>query len=62
MMHQINPLNLEQKIGLKYMMNQEEQTMLIAKTNLKLQCQNLAYVIMVMQISLLNEKQQWNRR
>ena len=36
--HQINPLNLEQNIGLKYMMNQEEDTMLIAKSNLKLQC------------------------
>ena len=31
-------LNLEQKIGLKYMMNQGEHTMLIAKSNLKLHC------------------------
>ena len=34
----MNHLNLEQKIGLKEMMNQEEHTMLIAKLNLKLQC------------------------
>ena len=32
------PLNFEQKIGLKYMMNQEELTILIFKSNLKLQC------------------------
>ena len=32
-MHQINPLNLEQKIGSKYMINKEEHTMLIAKSN-----------------------------
>ena len=38
MMHQINPLNLKGKVGLKYMMNQEEHRMLIAKSNLKLQC------------------------
>ena len=37
-MHQINPLNLEQKIKLKLMMNQEEHTILIATSNLKLQC------------------------
>ena len=37
-MDQINPLNLKQRIGLKQMMNQEEHTMLIAKSNLKLQC------------------------
>ena len=37
-MHQINPLNLEQKFGLKYMMNQEEHAMLIAKSNLQLKC------------------------
>ena len=39
MVHQINPLNLEQKFGLKKMMNQEEHTILIAKSNLKLECQ-----------------------
>ena len=37
-MNQISPLNLEQKTGLKEMMNQEEQTMLTAKSNLKVQC------------------------
>ena len=37
-MHQINPLNLEQKNGLKQMMNKEEHTILIAKSSLKLQC------------------------
>ena len=35
------------------MMNQEEHTMLIVKSNLKLLCQNLAYVIIVMHTSLL---------
>ena len=38
MMHQINSLNLEQEIGLKQMMNQEEQTKLIVKSNKKLLC------------------------
>ena len=38
MMHQINSLNLEPEIGLKQMMNQEEQTMLIVKSNKKLLC------------------------
>ena len=33
-----NQLNLEQTIGLKLMMNQEEHTMLIGKLNLNLQC------------------------
>ena len=37
-MHQINPLKLEQKIGLELMMNQKKHTMIIAKSNLKLQC------------------------
>ena len=32
MVQQINPLNLEKEIELKYMMNQEEHTMLIAKS------------------------------
>ena len=32
-------------------MNDKEHTMLIAKSNLKLQCLNLAYVIIVMHIS-----------
>ena len=36
-MHQINHLNLEQKIGLKEMINKENIT-LIAKLNLKVQC------------------------
>ena len=34
-MHQINLLNLKQRIGLKQMMNQEEHTMLKAKSNFK---------------------------
>ena len=38
MMHQINSLNLEQKIEFEYLMNQEQRTMLIANSNLKLQC------------------------
>ena len=33
-MHQINPLNLEQKIGLKYKMTQKEHTILIAKNQI----------------------------
>ena len=33
-----NQLTLEQTIGLKLMMNQEEHTMLIGKLNLNLQC------------------------
>ena len=37
-MHQINHLNLEQKIGLKQMMNQEEGILLVVILNLKLQC------------------------
>ena len=37
-MNQINPPNLKQKIGSKEMINQEEHTMLIARSNLKLQC------------------------
>ena len=37
MMNQINPTNFEQNIGLKQKVNQEEQAMLIAKSNLKLQ-------------------------
>ena len=37
-------------------MNQEEHAMLIAKSNLKLQTKNLAYVITVMHIFLLKEK------
>ena len=37
-MHQINHLNLEQKIGWKQMISQKEHTMLIAESNLKLQC------------------------
>ena len=37
-MNQINPTNLEQNIGLKQMVHQEKYTMLIAKSNLKLQC------------------------
>ena len=37
-MHQINNLNLEQKIGLKEMMNQQKHTILIVKLNLKLKC------------------------
>ena len=55
-MLQINPLNSKQRIGLKQMMNQEEHTMLIVKSNLKLLCQNLAYVIILTHISLLKEK------
>ena len=35
---QIKLLNLEQKIGLKKMMNQEKNTMMINKSNLKQQC------------------------
>ena len=37
MKHQINHLNLEQKIGLKYMMKTEE-SMMAAILSLKLQC------------------------
>ena len=48
-------LNLKQKIGLKYMTNQEERTILIAKSNLNLQCRSLVYVIIVMHIYLLKE-------
>ena len=36
--HQINHLNLEQKIGLKQMMIHGERTIKIATLNLKLQC------------------------
>ena len=36
-------------------MNQEEHTMMINKSHLKQQCQNLAYVIIVMHISFLRE-------
>ena len=36
-MHQINHLNLKQKIGLKYIINQEEHSLLLAKLNLKQQ-------------------------
>ena len=35
--HQINHLNLEQKIGLKQMMNQEEHALVIDKLILKRQ-------------------------
>ena len=38
-MHQINHLNLGQKISLKYMMIQGERITPIVKLNLKLQCQ-----------------------
>ena len=37
-MHQISLLGLEEKSGSKQMINQEERTMLIAKSNLKLLC------------------------
>ena len=37
-------------------MNQETHTILIANLNLKLQCWDLAYVIVEMHIFLLNEK------
>ena len=37
-LNQINHLNLEQKTGLKQMINQEEHIMLIVKLSLKLQC------------------------
>ena len=36
-------------------MNKEEHAMLIAKSSLKLQCENLVYAITVMHISLLKE-------
>ena len=36
--HQINHLNLEQKIGLKQIMNQEEGILLVVILSLKLQC------------------------
>ena len=51
----INHLNLEQKIGLKCMMNQEEHTMPIVTLNLKQQCKSQAYVITVMHIYLVKE-------
>ena len=54
-MHEIKPLSLEQKIGLKQMMNQEEHTMLIVRLNLNLLCQNLSYVITAMHISFVKE-------
>ena len=38
------------------MMNREGHTMLNVKSNLKLQCQNLAYVIIAMHTFLLREK------
>ena len=38
MVCQISLLNLEQRIGLKQMMNQEEHIMLIVRSNLKPQC------------------------
>ena len=37
--HQISQLNLEQKIGMKQMVNHVECITLIVKLNLKLQCQ-----------------------
>ena len=37
-MHQISQPNLEQKIGLKEMMNYTEHITLIVKLNLKLEC------------------------
>ena len=37
-------------------MNQEENIMMINKSDLKQKCQNLAYVIIVMHTSLLREK------
>ena len=40
-MHQINHLNLEQKIGLKEAMNQEQHIILVPKLNLKQHCQSL---------------------
>ena len=36
-------------------MNQDEHTMLKAKSNSKLKCQNLAYVILAMHRSLLKK-------
>ena len=36
--HQINQLSLEQKIGLKQMMNQVERKKLLVQLDLKLQC------------------------
>ena len=56
MTHQISHLNLEQKTVLKKMMNKEGHAMLIVKSNSKLQCYNLVYVITVMNTSLLREK------
>ena len=38
MMHQIESLNLEQKIEFKEMMNLKEYTMLVVKSNLELLC------------------------
>ena len=56
-MHQINPLNLEQKIGSKYMINKEEHTMLIAKSNsTKTTMLKSRLCDVVMHISLLKEK------
>ena len=37
-MHQISHLNLEHKIGLKQMMNEEVHTILVLELNLKQQC------------------------
>ena len=38
LLYQINHLNLEQKTGLKEIMNQEEHKKLLVESNLKLQC------------------------
>ena len=53
MIHQINHLNLKQTFGLKQSMNPEEDTVLIVKLILKLQCESLFYVITVMHTYLL---------
>ena len=52
-MHQINNLNLEQKIGLKEAMNQEQHIILVPKLNFKTTLSKSIYGIIVTHIYLL---------